>query len=107
MQGTAWKPILTRRQALCLTGAAALTTLGGLPLANAKAPMLRQPKWDFYRFKLGAFEVTIIRDGATTPAGPYPAFGADQFEEDVHELLIFGNPKMGNPANAVQPAHRH
>ena len=41
----------------------------------------------FYRFKLGGFEVTIIRDGATTPAGPYPAFGADQFEEDVHELL--------------------
>lgn len=78
---------LTRRHALGLTGAAALTALNGLPLAHAKAPMLGQPKWDFYRFKLGAFEVTIIRDGATTPAGPYPAFGADQFEEDVHDLL--------------------
>lgn len=78
---------LTRRQAIGFTGAIALTTLSGLPLARAKAPMLGQAKWDFYRFKLGAFEVTIIRDGATTPAGPYPAFGEDQFEEDVHELL--------------------
>ena len=78
---------LTRRQAVTLGGAAALTTLSGLPLAHAKAPMLGQPKWDFYRFKLGAFEVTIIRDGATSVAGPYPAFGADQFEEDVHDLM--------------------
>lgn len=78
---------LTRRHALTLGGAAALTSLSGLPLAQAKAPMLGQPKWDFYRFKLGGFEVTIIRDGATSVAGPYPAFGADQFEEDVHDLM--------------------
>ncbi len=76
---------LSRRSALGLLGAAAVS----LPAAHAfaKAPLLGVPKTDFYRFKLGAFEVTIIRDGAATLSGPYPAFGADQFEEDVHALM--------------------
>lgn len=49
--------------------------------------MLGVPDTMFHRFKLGAFEVTTIRDGAAYLAGPYPTFGGDQFEEDVHELM--------------------
>lgn len=75
-----------RRQALGLIGSAALA-LPFPKLGHAKAPLLGQPKTDFFRFMLGKFEVTIIRDGAANLSGPYPAFGADQFEEDVHELL--------------------
>ena len=77
---------LTRRDSFGLLSGAAFAA--ALPsLAVAKAPMLGQPRTDFHRFKLGAFEVTIIRDGTRSVAGPYPAFGADQFEEDVHELM--------------------
>ena len=80
----------TRRQALGVIGAAALSgAAGGFPPrpALAKAPMLGAPNSTFRRFKLGGYEVTIIRDGAISVAGPYPAFGADQFEEDVHALM--------------------
>lgn len=80
----------SRRRALRGLGAAALTGVAGGLLngpAAAKAPMLGAPNTAFRRFKLGGFEVTIVRDGATQLSGPYPAFGADQFEEDVHELL--------------------
>lgn len=83
--------LLSRRQALAFAGSAAagLATTVAVPrLAIAKAPMLGVPRTTFRRFKLGAFEVTIIRDGAASLPGPYPAFGADQFEEDVNELLI-------------------
>lgn len=76
----------TRRQALgLLTGTAVSAALPGI--VNAKAPMLGVPKSKFHCFKLGGFEVTILYDGAASIAGPYPAFGADQFEEDVHELM--------------------
>lgn len=76
---------ISRRSALGLIGATAASSLV-LP-ASARAPMLGVPTTAFHRFKLGDFEVTIIRDGATSIAGPYPAFGAEQFEEDVHELM--------------------
>ncbi|MDA7948473.1 MAG: MBL fold metallo-hydrolase [Hyphomicrobiaceae bacterium] len=41
----------------------------------------------FYRFPLGAFEITSLLDGSAKRDGPYPIFGADQKEEDVHALL--------------------
>lgn len=77
---------VSRRRAIGLIGSAALT-LPFTGLVQAKAPALGQQKTNFYRFMLGKFEVTIIRDGAASLAGPYPTFGADQFEEDVNELL--------------------
>ncbi len=80
-------PSVSRRGALGLLGASTAAAIGAASSALAKAPMLGMPKWDFYRFRLGNFEVTIVRDGAISVAGPYPAFGSDQFEEDVHELL--------------------
>lgn len=82
---------MNRRRVLALAGSvgAGLAASAIAPvLGHAKAPMLGVPPTSFRRFKLGAFEVTIIRDGAANLAGPYPAFGADQFEEDVHELMI-------------------
>lgn len=77
---------INRRHALGLLGSAALT-LPFASLAEAKAPLLGRQNTSYYRFMLGKFEVTMIRDGAAILSGPYPTFGADQFEEDVHELL--------------------
>ncbi|MBU2582361.1 MAG: MBL fold metallo-hydrolase [Alphaproteobacteria bacterium] len=79
--------ILNRRRALGLMGGAAALSLPFAPLVQAKAPLLGRQNTSFYRFMLGKFEVTIVRDGAAILSGPYPTFGADQFEEDVHELL--------------------
>jgi glyoxylase-like metal-dependent hydrolase (beta-lactamase superfamily II) len=53
------------RRAL-LSGAAALTATS----AFAKAPMTNKPAPAFYRFKLGAFEVTVISDGPLVMGPP-------------------------------------
>jgi len=52
----------SRRQ--LLTGAAAGLTCAALPqVAAAKAPMANTQAPGFYRFKLGAFEATVVSDG--------------------------------------------
>ena len=52
----------SRRQ--LLTGAAASLTCAALPqVAAAKAPMANTQAPGFYRFKLGAFEATVVSDG--------------------------------------------
>ncbi|GHD51979.1 MBL fold metallo-hydrolase [Thalassobaculum fulvum] len=48
--------------------------------------MLGPTKPSVYRFKLGAYEVTTILDGAIQLDGPHPIFGADQKPEDVQKL---------------------
>ena len=56
---------LTNRRAL-LTGAAAMAAAGALGFtadALAKAPPVNKPAPGFYRFKVGAFEVTVVSDG--------------------------------------------
>jgi glyoxylase-like metal-dependent hydrolase (beta-lactamase superfamily II) len=53
------------RRAL-LTGAAALTATS----AFAKAPLIGKPAPAFYRFKLGAFEVTVVSDGPLMLGAP-------------------------------------
>src|SRR5262245_30375378 len=56
----------TRRQLLCGAGAAALAGLAGRALTDtafAKAPVGNAQAPAFYRFKLGAFEATVISDG--------------------------------------------
>lgn len=81
--------LVNRRDALKLAGAGALVGAGGVGLASAafaKAARLGAATPSFTRFKLGEFEVTIIRDGAISLKGPYPTFGGDQFEEDVQDL---------------------
>lgn len=80
---------LSRRTALLgALGASAVLTAGGLPArpARAAAPMLGAAKPSVYRFKLGAFEVTTIADGAVEVDGPHPIFGANQKPEDVQAL---------------------
>lgn len=55
-------PIVTRRSALAgLSGIAAAGLMSGTALA--KAPPLNTQAPAFYRFKLGAFEVTAVSDG--------------------------------------------
>jgi glyoxylase-like metal-dependent hydrolase (beta-lactamase superfamily II) len=41
-----------------------------------------------YRFKLGAFEMTTILDGAVQRDGPYPLFGANASAEEVEALAV-------------------
>jgi len=59
------------RRAL-LSGAAALTATS----AFAKAPMLNKPAPAFHRFKVGAFEVTVVSDGPLVMGPP----NADTFK---------------------------
>ncbi len=59
----------TRRS--LLTGAAALAVSATLPAAAfAKAPMQNVQAPAFYRFKLGAFEATVISDGPLSIGAP-------------------------------------
>ena len=41
---------------------------------------------EFYRFQLGEFEVTTIRDGAVQLDGPHPIFGQNATAEEVQAL---------------------
>ncbi len=55
--------------------------------AFAKAPMQDGSVAEFFRFKLGGFEVTTLRDGIRPGDGPHPTFGANQDAATVHALL--------------------
>jgi glyoxylase-like metal-dependent hydrolase (beta-lactamase superfamily II) len=70
-----------------LAASAALAPLAlGPTRAHAAAPMLGASPPSHYRFKLGDFEITTLRDGAVQVEGPHPIFGADQAAEAVREL---------------------
>lgn len=47
----------------------------------------RKHQLDWYRFKLGDFEITIFLDGVSRRDGPHPIFGSNQTRETVHALL--------------------
>ena len=74
----------TRRQTLAAAGLAlaAPALLRSRPAA-AETPMLGPARPTFYRFRLGAFEVTTLLDGAIQLDGPHPIFGENQTAEDV------------------------
>ena len=55
--------------------------------AQAAAPMLGASRPTHYRFKLGAFEVTTIYDGALAIPQVHPIFGKNQKIEDVKAYL--------------------
>ena len=76
--------ILDRRRTLLAAGAALAMpgVIRGRP-AFAGAPMLGPARPTFYRFRLGDFEVTTLRDGAVQLDGPHPIFGENQSAEDV------------------------
>jgi glyoxylase-like metal-dependent hydrolase (beta-lactamase superfamily II) len=74
--------------ALGLAAGAALAPLawGTSRGAHAAGPMLGAAPPSYYRFKLGDFEVTTLRDGAVQVEGPHPIFGQDQTPDAVQEL---------------------
>jgi glyoxylase-like metal-dependent hydrolase (beta-lactamase superfamily II) len=84
---------MSRRQSLLAAGAAvaAGTALAAPAVirprpAQAAAPMMGPTRPTFYRFELGAFEVTPLLDGVVQADGPHPIFGEDQPPEAVAEL---------------------
>ncbi|WP_137176310.1 MBL fold metallo-hydrolase [Roseomonas sp. AR75] len=75
--------MLTRRMAL-----GAGVALLGAGAAQAAAPMRGGQVAGWYRFRLGAFECTVISDGAINLAPPYPTFGGSvATEAEVTEAL--------------------
>ena len=73
---------ISRRHMLA-GGAAAIAGASLASAAGAAAPMLGAHAPVYKRVKLGAFELTAIRDGAIQLPGPHPIFGQDQPAEDV------------------------
>ncbi|MFK7941728.1 MAG: MBL fold metallo-hydrolase [Paracoccaceae bacterium] len=77
---------MTRREAFLATGAGAATLGMGVGPSLAEAPMQGLQRPHLYRFKLGAFEVTTILDGAIQLDGPHPIFGQNATAEEVQSL---------------------
>lgn len=77
-----------------LLGAAA--GLAAAPLARAllpgealaAGPKLGLPKSSFARFRLGAFELTMLPDSDAFIDGPFPIIGENAAEADVQRLMI-------------------
>ncbi|MFN4088493.1 MAG: MBL fold metallo-hydrolase [Alphaproteobacteria bacterium] len=71
---------LTRRAALVATvgGAVAAPFIQRGGLVQAAAPQRGPARPHFYRFKVGAFEVTTLLDGYIQLDGPHPIFGENQ-----------------------------
>jgi glyoxylase-like metal-dependent hydrolase (beta-lactamase superfamily II) len=84
------KVILTRRGALACGSAALLAPaiLRGVSApAEAAASMLGPADPVFRRFKLGAFEITVVSDCAAMVDGPWPIVGEDRPKEEVEQLM--------------------
>jgi hypothetical protein len=71
--------------------------------AFANAPMQDGSVAEFFRFKLGDFEITTLRDGVRAADGPHPTFGANQPPETVHALLRENNLPETRFANGFTP----
>lgn len=81
---------LTRRDAFkaaTAAGAALAAPQIMVRAAHAAAPMQGTDVPQYYRFKLGDFEIATLNDGLRPGDGPHPTFGANQPAETVHALL--------------------
>ena len=81
---------MTRRHVLSAGAALAATPLitsSFAGLAEAAAPMLGSWQPKHFRFKLGAFELTMISDSETFIDGPYPIIGKNATEAEVRKLM--------------------
>ncbi|MGI9383365.1 MAG: MBL fold metallo-hydrolase [Methyloligellaceae bacterium] len=91
------------RRTLLTSGAAlaAMPLVGGTfaSMAEAAAPMLGASQPTHYRFKLGAFEITMILDSDVFIDGPWPIIGKNGSKEEVDGLMR----KNLLPANKYQP----
>lgn len=79
----------SRRQFLIGTAATAFAGVtGGMPTsALAKAPMLGTQAPAFYRFKIGAFEATVLSDGPIHMGDPQPNIFAGLSAEEFTKTL--------------------
>jgi hypothetical protein len=55
--------------------------------AHAAAPMLGPSQPTHYRFRLGAFEVTMILDADAFIDGPWPLIGKNAPQAEVDQLM--------------------
>ena len=74
-------PDLTRRQSLALSLTAPAVALAALPAA-ATGPTMGPGSALFNRFRLGAFEVTILLTASRTVEKPQEIFGLNASPED-------------------------
>ncbi len=85
------QPRITRRRAL-LTGttlaAGSIMSSSLCRTAIAAAPMLGTLQPKHFRFKLGAFEVTMISDSDVFIDGPWPLIGKNAKQDDVDQLML-------------------
>lgn len=95
------QPRPTRRQfaaSMVALGTGALVSLRA-GTVRAAAPMLGNAQPTHYRFRLGAFEITMILDSDVFIDGPWPLIGKNAPQADVdrlmHENLL--------PSNKYQP----
>lgn len=86
--------VIFNRRLLLGAGAAALAAPAVFRAARAtaqeqKTETVTQPAFppEIHRFKVGAFEVNVIKDGARASGTPTEIFGIDQKPEDVARLL--------------------
>jgi len=87
-----------------LGGAAALT----MPQVMVRAAQAAVPTPDvaapgFFRFRLGAFEVTTLRDGLRPGDGPHPIFGEDRSAAEVAALMEANFLPVDRFANGFTP----
>ncbi len=73
-----------RRMLLAAAGAAG--ALAAAPAARAAAPFQGGQVQGFYRFRLGAFECTVLSDGWTS-LDPHPTFATNGTAEEVAQAL--------------------
>ncbi|MDM9623844.1 MBL fold metallo-hydrolase [Rhizobium sp. S96] len=82
-----------RRRAFCAAGIGLLAAPAILRQTAAMAASGDKTKMDattqpqFNKFKLGSFNFTVIKDGASVAEKPYETFGTNQKPETVQELL--------------------
>lgn len=83
-------PDFTRR-GLVAASAAALAAPALLKAAvspaQARAPFLGAAEPNFRRFRLGAFEITVVSDGGAMVDGPWPIVGEDRPKGEVEQLM--------------------
>lgn len=80
---------LSRRNLLASAAALSAAPLAfGLPApARAGAPALGPLQPRHWRYRIGAFEMTVIADSEAFIDGPYPLIGANAQEEEVRRLM--------------------
>lgn len=81
---------LNRRTALAslaAVAAAPMAVVAGTRPAAAAAPFLGAAQPRHWRYKLGAFELTVIADSEAFIDGPFPLIGANASEDDVRALM--------------------